>query len=186
MALHHTLLGLLAQRPMTGYEIKQTFSSSIIFFWNAHISQIYRELSRMEEKGWARSQVEPQAGKPDKKVYSLTIAGKQEFLYWLRSMATPAPEIIKSEFLAKIFFAADMEEGQLSYEIKHFLQQKERELAVYRELEQTAGKCAAESCRFGMMTLQRGISCAQADIVWARECLEQLGICTKTAEEEHK
>ena len=103
MALYHTLLGLLAKKPMTGYQMKQTFSSSILFFWNAHISQIYKELNKMEQKGWVESEIEPQSGKPDRKVYSLTSAGKDEFLQWLQDIKKASEESIKSEFMAKLF-----------------------------------------------------------------------------------
>ena len=35
MSLKHALLGILTVRPMTGYELKQFFDSSVQHFWNA-------------------------------------------------------------------------------------------------------------------------------------------------------
>jgi len=65
LSLGHTLLGLLSYAPMTGYEWKQVFDQSINHFWNAQMSQIYRELNNMEVKGWLNSEIEKQDGKPD-------------------------------------------------------------------------------------------------------------------------
>ena len=48
MSLKHALLGLLTHQPMTGYELKQFFDSSIQHFWNAELSQIYPTLKSLE------------------------------------------------------------------------------------------------------------------------------------------
>src|SRR3990172_11811440 len=48
ITLHCALLGLLARRPLTGYEILKRFTRSVVFFWHAKRSQIYAELKRIE------------------------------------------------------------------------------------------------------------------------------------------
>ena len=45
--LQYMILGLLTRRPMTGYDIKQTFDKEKAEFWTAPFSQIYPELNRM-------------------------------------------------------------------------------------------------------------------------------------------
>ena len=176
MALYHTLLGLLEKKSMTGYQMKQIFSSSILFFWDAHISQIYKELNKMEQKGWVESEIEPQTGKPDRKVYSLTPAGKAEFLQWLQDIKKTSEESIKSEFMAKLFFASAMHSSQITFEFKRFLQQKEAELAAYEEIEKRyfSGQTQGEGSLYEYMTLLRGISCSKADIAWAQQCLYRI------------
>jgi len=37
---------------MTGYELAKTFDSSIGFFWKTDHQQIYRELSRLRDRGY--------------------------------------------------------------------------------------------------------------------------------------
>lgn len=64
MSLPHAILGLLTYQPMTGYDLKQVFDTSINHFWSAHQSQIYRELAALESKGQVTSQIEPQEGTP--------------------------------------------------------------------------------------------------------------------------
>ena len=45
--LKYVILGLLTQKPMTGYEIKQKFEGALSEFWYANHSQIYPELKRL-------------------------------------------------------------------------------------------------------------------------------------------
>ena len=52
MALGDAILACLTERPMTGYELAKTFDSSIGFFWKADHQQIYRELSKLRDRGY--------------------------------------------------------------------------------------------------------------------------------------
>ena len=45
------ILGMLAARPRSGYEIKQLVDNSARFFWAASYGQIYPELKRLEDAG---------------------------------------------------------------------------------------------------------------------------------------
>ncbi|MBA3728896.1 MAG: PadR family transcriptional regulator, partial [Actinobacteria bacterium] len=45
MSLRHALLGLLAERPMSGYDLTKVFDSSLAYVWSAKHSQIYPELA---------------------------------------------------------------------------------------------------------------------------------------------
>ena len=51
MALGDAILACLTERPMTGYELAKTFDASIGFFWKANHQQIYRELTRLRDRG---------------------------------------------------------------------------------------------------------------------------------------
>ena len=45
------LLGLLARSPPTGYDLAKRMERPVGYFWTANHSQIYPELSRLEEAG---------------------------------------------------------------------------------------------------------------------------------------
>jgi len=115
MSLKHGLLGLLSYSSMTGYELNKAFQASLMFFWQAKTSQIYRELNAMEDKGWLTSERVIQDEKPNKRVYSITKAGKNEFDNWL---ATPETDIenamdVRSSFLMRLFFSGETSNGQV-------------------------------------------------------------------------
>ena len=100
MALEHAILVSLAEQASTGYELARRFDKSIGQFWSATHQQIYKVLARMEAAGWVGVTVVAQDGRPDKKVYDLTDAGRAELADWIARPA--APEVARSELAVKI------------------------------------------------------------------------------------
>ncbi|TDF92338.1 PadR family transcriptional regulator [Paenibacillus piri] len=101
MSLRYALLGLLAKRASTGYELHQQFKEKLVYFWNVHHSQIYRDLGKMESEQLVSSEVVHQTAHPDKKIYTLTSKGTVELIGWvLRQPSSSA--IIKDEFLVRV------------------------------------------------------------------------------------
>ena len=49
--LKYAILGMLAQKPMTGYDLMQEFESTLNEFWSANHSQIYPELKKLTNEG---------------------------------------------------------------------------------------------------------------------------------------
>jgi DNA-binding PadR family transcriptional regulator len=89
MALEHALLVAISENPAAGLELAGRFGKSIGFFWAATHQQIYRTLARMEADGWVRAEHVVQVGRPDKKVYAVSPAGRAVLSDWL---ATPSPQ----------------------------------------------------------------------------------------------
>ncbi len=104
--LKHGILGLISNGDKTGYEIMTVFRDSLNHFWTAQTSQIYRELRTMENAGWISQRHVSQTGKPDKNVFSITQAGREELLRWLRDGDTPS--IVRIPFLMKTFFLGEL------------------------------------------------------------------------------
>ncbi len=106
MSLKHALLGLLSYEPMTGYELKQFFDSSIAHFWNAELSQIYPTLKSLEDAEFVSKHVEVQENRPNRKIYAITEAGREEFLRWMRTPTPPAD--LRDPFLIKVFLGTEI------------------------------------------------------------------------------
>ena len=104
--LKHGILGLINNGDKTGYEIMTVFRDSLSHFWTAQTSQIYRELKTLEQAGWITQTHVEQTGKPDKNVFSITPAGHDELVRWLREDEIPAG--YKNPFLLKTFFMGDL------------------------------------------------------------------------------
>src|SRR5438552_16270601 len=106
MSLKHALLGFINYGPMTGYELKKFFDTSVAHFWNAELSQIYPSLKALEGEGLVEMNVEVQADRPNRKVYSITDDGRRELLEWL---ATPAEsDQVREPLLVKLFFGSSL------------------------------------------------------------------------------
>ena len=91
-------------QSMTGYDLKKAFSMSFSFFSGLSYGSIYPALKKMEKLGLISKIVEIQDGAPNRKVYTITEAGRKAFLGSLRMPLVP--ERHKSAFLMKLFFFA--------------------------------------------------------------------------------
>ena len=107
--LKYGVLGLLSYGDMTGYEIMAIFRDSLAFFWNASTSQIYRELQHLEDRGLATSCVQEQDGRPNRRVYSITEAGRGELSCWLDCGEDGALSDLRMRFplLLRLFFMGE-------------------------------------------------------------------------------
>jgi DNA-binding PadR family transcriptional regulator len=101
VALGDAILACLTERPMTGYELAKTFDSSIGFFWKADHQQIYRELSKLRDRGYIQGREVVQSGKPNKMVYTLTSEGKAALRHWAARPSSPAS--IKDDLLVRLY-----------------------------------------------------------------------------------
>jgi DNA-binding PadR family transcriptional regulator len=100
------IIGMLAARPRSGYEIKRLVDHSARFFWAASYGQIYPELKRLEEAGLVAGTDASQGGR-QRTVYELTDQGLRAARDWI---ARP-PEVFETrdEGMLKLFFAGVIE-----------------------------------------------------------------------------
>ena len=88
MALQHAILVSLCEQSGSGYELARRFDRSIGYFWSASHQQIYKTLRTMEDDDWVRVRVVEQRGRPDKKVYTVSDAGRGELARWISEPIT--------------------------------------------------------------------------------------------------
>jgi len=84
MSVRHAMLGLLAQRPRHGYELRTAFQALVggKENWDVKPAQIYTTLTRLEQSGFiAEDSVEQDAG-PEKRIYAITLAGRKILTEW--------------------------------------------------------------------------------------------------------
>ena len=86
MALTHAILVALSEQSGSGYELARRFDRSIGHFWTATHQQIYRTLRTMEGDGWVSATAVVQQGRPDKKVYTVSPAGRAELARWIAGL----------------------------------------------------------------------------------------------------
>lgn len=96
-------LGVLTERPMTGYEIKKLFERGFRHFFLAGFGSIYPALAELAAAGLVTVESVEQDKRPDKKVYRVTEAGRRALLADL--MAAEPRHKVRSEFLVLLHFA---------------------------------------------------------------------------------
>ena len=116
MALEHAILVSLAERASTGYDLARRFDKSIGQFWTATHQQVYKVLGRMEGNGWIAATHVVQEGRPDKKVYDLTAAGRAELADWIGRPADP--EATRSDLAVKIRGASHGDPAAVADEVR--------------------------------------------------------------------
>ncbi len=82
------MLVSLCEQSGSGYELAHRFDRSIGYFWTATHQQIYRTLRTMEDDGWVSATPVVQHGRPDKKVYTVSDAGRAELARWIAEPLT--------------------------------------------------------------------------------------------------
>ncbi|EIT87287.1 PadR-like family transcriptional regulator [Fictibacillus macauensis ZFHKF-1] len=115
MALRYALLGLLTKGEATGYELNQRFKETMIHFWKAHHTQIYRELGKMEQEQLVSSHVIHQVEYPDKKLYKLEKQGQHLLLQWMMNMNVAQPTLKDDLLLKASLFHLIPKDVALSY-----------------------------------------------------------------------
>lgn len=98
-----SLLGLLHEGPMTGWDLVARAQERIGSFWTLTQSQVYRELAAMAAAGLV------EVGRPgprDRKPHTLTDAGRVTFADWLDG--EPGPDQIRIPLLLTIAFAGHL------------------------------------------------------------------------------
>ncbi|MGY0538683.1 PadR family transcriptional regulator [Nocardioides sp. YJ-D4] len=89
--LGFAILGLLARRPSTGYEVAQRMRQPIGYFWTARHSQIYPELNRLDAAGLVDHEVIEGAGPRPTKRYRITETGRAALAAWVVGDLEPQP-----------------------------------------------------------------------------------------------
>lgn len=96
------LLGLLAARSWTGYELTSQVRRSLRFVWPVSEAHLYREQRKLVALGWATCVEEP-AGQRTRKRYTITAAGREALRLWLDS--EPEEPQLHIEGLLRLFNA---------------------------------------------------------------------------------
>ncbi len=127
-------LGILSFQEASGYEIKKEIEEGqFSHFIDASYGSIYPALNQLHAEALVTVRAEEQSGRPDKKVYAITEAGRKALSEGLSQVA--AKDKFKSEFLFAMLFQEFLTEDQVG-------------LAVEKQMGDLKQKLARmESCR---------------------------------------
>lgn len=98
----YAILGLLALRPWTTYELAQQMDRALNRFWPRAKSKLYEEPKKLVAHGLAKATTES-VGRRPRTMYSITAKGRRALAAWVPTpSAAPSLEF---EALVKVFFA---------------------------------------------------------------------------------
>src|SRR3954452_16869580 len=158
------LLALLASGPAHGYELKQALEQrfgSVLPPLNA--GQIYTTLSRLERDGLVDDDAVAQNGRPNKRVYRLTEAGRTELRGWVED-STPATRL-KDDFFIKLVLARA---AGIADPLELIDRQRGAYLQALRELDDVAAK--ADGDVTAALLIEGEALHLEADLKWLDLC----------------
>jgi PadR family transcriptional regulator AphA len=128
MKVKTVCLAILYEGEATGYEIRRlSVEGECSYFVEASFGSIYPALSKLEDEGLVTSRVEQQDGKPAKKIYAITEAGRNAFRDAL--FEPLADETFRSPFLLFARYAhllpADLVETRLREQLSRMVERRE-------------------------------------------------------------
>lgn len=136
-------LGILNFGDATGYEIKKLSSEGrFSYYIDASYGAIYPALTKLHEEGFISFREETQEGKPTRKVYSITEAGRREFIKNLGGV--PAPDKFKSEFLFLMMCSEFLTSERIGQSIDDRITYLEAECAHLEEARQTCDHAGSQ------------------------------------------
>jgi DNA-binding PadR family transcriptional regulator len=168
MSLRFGILGLLAEEPLHGYEVKARFEAMLGHTWEVNIGQVYSTLQRLERDNL----VEPVGDRGDrgKLAYQLTAPGRQALDRWL-SEPEAEPQQLHDELFVKLMLIRRLANGNLEGLIDR---QRRVYLQRIRNLAKLERRARAEQ-RPDLLLLIKGAAIhTEADLKWLDACLEEL------------
>lgn len=175
--LRYAILGLLNRNDMTGYEMSKAFEQTLSAFWTAKHSQIYPELKKLTEDGLVKYHVAITGNVLEKKIYSITDAGREEFNRWEQTLPEIAP-FPRDEFRLQLYFSSDQTpQFQLSLLSDQLAQHEKRLAQIRQDLEKFSSVPPENPADFSDYLLIRGgILREENTCSWLRECI---ALCKK-------
>jgi len=168
MSHRYLVLGLLAERPMTGYDIKKHVKAMLSAVTNASYGTLYPTLHKLLTEGAVEVSEVPQKGRPSKKVYRITGLGQQELEAWLKQPA--ASDQIRREFLLKLYLARDLSPQQLMILVTNRMDEAR---AMWRAL--VAEKDEINNPRQAWV-MDYALSLCKAEMEWLQQLEAKIGV----------
>lgn len=172
--LQYAILGLLSRKNMTGYDMSKEFETTLSGFWNAKHSQIYPELKILTEQKLIEYHLEISGTVLEKKVYSITDAGRQKLTQWENTFNKLKP-VAKDEFRLQLFFSDCISPEHRIELLKNRLLQHEERLQTLRErkpeFEQLTAPPRKEEEFNDYLVYLGGIMREEEKCEWLKKCI---------------
>ena len=169
MSLRHAVLGLLADRTASGYDLMKLFDSSLANVWPATQSQVYGELGKLAGAGLLEVAAEGPRGR---KEYMITERGIDELRTWL--IDTQPDRTRRSDTLLRVFFLGVL--GRVEA-VTYLSLEADRAGAEHAELERLEAAVEWGDDRisvYGRLALEYGLRLTAMQEEWAEWAREQV------------
>ncbi|MBN1261959.1 MAG: PadR family transcriptional regulator [Anaerolineae bacterium] len=168
-----SILGLLAQHPLSGYDLKRVLNGLSWLIGSPSFGSLYPALHALQAEGLVAVETRLREGKPPRKIYSITEEGTAALEHWLDEPG--APQASLKGFVMRLLLAGVLEPEALT---RHLVQRQTLvagQLArLHEEMEHDAGQQLATAYQIAM---------ARSELEWIQETLANLSAGKSLTEE---
>jgi DNA-binding PadR family transcriptional regulator len=171
MSLKYALLGLLAESPRYGYEIKRRFEGALGNVWSMSYGQLYPTLRRLSEQGWVTKKTEPGKKAAEKNIYSLSEKGRNKLDEWLLKPLRTSYKV-KDEFTLRFLFFSKLPRDT----VLDYLKVQQKKTVLQRDSYQRTLVSLREEIDFFLQAIiRKGIIHLEAENQWLEEVISDIG-----------
>ncbi len=166
------ILGLLAYRDASLYDLKKTMEQSTVMFYNTSIGSIHPALQKLERQGFVTAREEAN-GKRIKKIYHRTSAGAAAFQNWISEPI--AVFKTKDESMLRLFYFGHID-GDVSNHIQIYIDEADQWIAALEGLIEAQDLSVTPTefqkvAFFQLATMRYGLDIIRYSQKWYRQLL---------------
>jgi DNA-binding PadR family transcriptional regulator len=169
MSTAHVLLGLLADGPRHGYDLKRAHDERLPRAKPLAFGQVYATLGRLQRDGYVAETGQDRDGGPDRTWFAITDSGRAHLAAWLTTVEPPAPHV-SSVLYSKVVVAllsAGVDQAR-----DYLVAQRAAHMSRMREL--TADKTRRGVTVGDAVAADYAIGHLEADLSWLRTTLTRV------------
>ncbi len=168
VSLRIAALGLLAEKPASGYDLLKLFEKSLANVWPATQSQLYGELNKLADAGLIEVSA---TGPRGRKEYRITDAGRAELRRWISNPQDDPP--FRSVSLLRVFLLGEIPREQARKHLVEMAATADAEVKRLTELRDSID-WRDDGPDFGLAALDYGLRMNTMNREWARSVIETI------------
>lgn len=169
MNLRYFVLGLLAQQPMSGYDIKRFLKGLSWLIGSPSSGSLYPILRALLEEQLVTVEIVPGVDRPPRKIYSISESGRQALQTWVEQPSVPNTPL--KAFAMRLFLADNYPPPSL----KAHLRQRRSQVAAHQAELANMIELIDEGAELGVhMALEYGSALAEAELNWLDTTLGEM------------
>lgn len=172
--LEHSLLGLLAMAPASGYDLRRLLQTTPTRRFSSSPGSVYPALRRIEARGLVRSAADARGSARRRRQYRPTAAGLRDLCAWIRTPVTRAE--VAGDIAVPLLRFGFAELCMTRSETLAYLERFRSELSAHLEdLRSLAESVPVRPHAHRALALQHDVQTRAASLRWVDDALEHLG-----------
>ena len=169
MSLRHAVLGLLSNGPASGYDLLKIFEISLANVWPATQSQLYTELGRLADAGFATVVAEGPRGR---KEYAITGTGRVELRRWM--IEVEPTQVNRSDMLLRVFFLGTLAPEEARTFLRRRAESSDERHRNLAEMTEAVEEGDDALSVYGRIALEWGLRFTETQRAWAEWAEQQI------------